>query len=113
IELAVEDFEPVAEEAAVRELRWMFIAQAIAEKESLELTQEEFIGYMEEIAEEGGLSLEDFLWEVKDNGEFSIFYGKAMEEKVLEFIYSQAKIVNVPATLLGKILNRKSKKLKK
>src|SRR3990167_1609361 len=113
IELAVEDFEPVAEEAAVRELRWMFVAQAIAEKESLELTQEEFIGYMEKIAEEGGLSLEDFLWEVKDNGEFSIFYGKAMEEKVLEFIYSQAKIVNVPATLLGKILNRKSKKLKK
>ena|SRR3990167_7029314 len=120
IKSALEHFEPVAEEAAIRQLQWMFIAQAIAKKEAFKLTDEEFYDYLDGVAEERDVALAELLQELKRNGELSLFHDKAMEEKVLEFIYSKTKIIKVPAALPKKkkltameTMKRKAKKGKK
>ena len=94
----IEAFASSAEKSAVRELKWMFIAKAIAQKEGVELTSEEFCDYLEEVAEERNVDSKELLQELKHNGEFSVLYGQLKEEKVLDFIYSKAK-VKVSVTL--------------
>ncbi|HLB32656.1 MAG: hypothetical protein A3F67_04500 [Verrucomicrobia bacterium RIFCSPHIGHO2_12_FULL_41_10] len=99
IESVLKDFEPVAQESAVKELQWMFIAQAIAEKESFEVTNDEIFEAIKEDAGEMNLSVEELLQEIEDDEDLPSFYGKAMEDKVLEFIYSHTKVIEVPAAL--------------
>lgn len=102
MEAALEEFELSIEEEATKELQWLFIVKAIAENESLKLTQEEFSKFLAGIVESRQTSFSKLMKEAaedKKNGDFSPLHEEAMEQKVSALIRSQAKIIEVPRAL--------------
>ena len=89
-----EEFQEQCKESAEQNLAYKYACKLIAEKEGLELTDEEYESQMAEVEEQTGASLEDL--EEYYTKEYLEDY--CLQQKVLDYLVEKAKVTEVEST---------------
>lgn len=86
-----------ASNSAKERVKFQFLAQKIAEKEDIKVSQEEILRRVQTLAAMDQIPPEKLLKDLQKNNGFIEIYDQLAHEKVLEFLETNAQIEEVPA----------------
>jgi trigger factor len=89
----IDEMRSTASEEARRELKRFFVIEAIAEKENVEVSEEEINATIAEIAQRRDQRFDRVRDEILGTNHFSTLYAALQERKVLEMLLTKAKVV--------------------
>lgn len=84
------------EETALQEVRTSLILDKIAETESLELTEDDFVSYLTTMAAQSGVSPQAVVERIQQQGMDTYYRRMALEEKVMNWLVSLTKEESAP-----------------
>jgi trigger factor len=97
IEKQKDEIYSTAAASAKERVKFAFLVQRIVEKEKVAVSQEDVLRYAQTLAGMNQIPLDKFLKEVQKRNGVQELYDGVAQEKVLEFLESNAKIETVPA----------------
>lgn len=92
-----EELEARYREMGLRQVRWEFLYHAIADKEKVEVTEEEMTAWLTQYADRRGINIEDAKKQLAGSSQVSRVMDNILEDKVLSFLREKSTITEIPA----------------
>lgn len=95
-DITVEQVESQYKEMGERQVRWEFLYHAIAQKESLEVTEEDINTWLDRFAKNYGMTREDAKKQLAGSNQVARVQDTILENKVLDYLLAQGTVTELP-----------------
>jgi len=95
-EVTAEQVEAQYKEMGERQVRWEFLYHAIAQKESVEVTDEDIDAWLDRFAKNYGMTKDDARKQLAGANQVARVRDTILENKVLDYLLEQGTVTEVP-----------------